>query len=623
MTKSHPEISWLGNPPTGSISAVAVTDPSSYSCLIGSGIGLSQVITLPGIDKEIICQRLPGSPAGIFSIGISPEFDLDHLILVGTNRGIFRSSPSGKNWELAPSPFTDTILCLAVSPQFSQDGFALAGSLESGILSTSNRGSSWEYRSFGLFDLSIFCLAFSPTFLRDGIVFAGTESTIYFSYNHAKAWKELPFPADTGPVLSLALSPAFPDNSTLFAGTETNGLWRSLDKGQHWEGVPLPARCINSLVALPGNDLLAATENGIYLLSLDGAAWCLVCEVQNAICLAAHPGLAIAGTVEDGAWISEDFISWRKFPQISSRTFTGMEVIPSPLGSMVFIHGIQDGVWRIQDHGETWEDITSLLNTQAVVSLCRPWNQEMFGTLLAATDAGILLSKDYGASWKTLLPGPSQLVTCSASGEAILAYQPGIGIKVSLDSGSSWEIVNGEWERNGRVIALKITQRGFLLIAHLEGIGENISLYQGTLQSTELVQQIPAGKNPVVSFWIPEGAVPDRVWFAAMGNRIYRFSQRRGGNQGKVVLTSPSGTKVTILELTGSQDDTGMQLFALSPEGVFHAQNWSNWSLITSFRDERALAMVPDIRSSHSASFSVLFLGGSVGTFDITLNRGS
>lgn len=246
---------------------------------------------------------------------------------------------------------------------------------------------------------------------------------------------------------------------------------------------------------------------------------------------------------------------------------------------------------------------------------------EEYGELLAATNVGVLHSKDLGTEWATLLPGSSQLVSGSASGREIITYQAGIGIKVSLDSGSTWGIVNGEWDQNGLVIALGISQRGLLLIAHLEGLGENICLYQGTLRNIEMVYRIPAGKHPVVSFWIPEGAVPDRVWFAAVGNLVYRFSQRRGGNHGQVALQSSSGATVTILALNGYQDQTAMHLFALTPEGIFHGRDWTNWQLATRFRDERALTMVPRSRSSHFFTFYVLFLGGAVGTVDIPLNN--
>jgi photosystem II stability/assembly factor-like uncharacterized protein len=175
-------------------------------------------------------------PLPTFALVLSSAFPQDATVMAGVAGGILRSGDGGEHWQIArvPSP-PPVVTALAVSPDFPNDGVALAGTMEDGVLFSNDRGWNWATWNFGLLDLHILCLAMSSEFARDETVFAGTEIGIFRSTNGGRAWREVDFPTDRAPVLSLALSPRFASDGVLYAGTETYGLWRSADRGRTWE----------------------------------------------------------------------------------------------------------------------------------------------------------------------------------------------------------------------------------------------------------------------------------------------------------------------------------------------------------------------------------------------------
>ena len=82
--------------------------------------------------------------------------------------------------------------------------FCLAGTLEDGVFSSTDRGGRWGAWNFGLFDLNVLCLALSPTWTRDETVYAGTETGLYRSTNGGRAWRHSGFPSELAPALCIA-----------------------------------------------------------------------------------------------------------------------------------------------------------------------------------------------------------------------------------------------------------------------------------------------------------------------------------------------------------------------------------------------------------------------------------
>src|SRR4051812_18486354 len=81
----------------------------------------------------------------------------DDTVFVGVPGALLSSTDGGQSWSTSvlptPSPFITTI---AVSPDYPQDGMALAGSMEDGVFVSDDYGNTWNAWNFGLLDQNIF-----------------------------------------------------------------------------------------------------------------------------------------------------------------------------------------------------------------------------------------------------------------------------------------------------------------------------------------------------------------------------------------------------------------------------------------------------------------------------------
>jgi photosystem II stability/assembly factor-like uncharacterized protein len=219
----------------------------------------------------------------VTAVALPADFERDHTVICGMAGGLLISGDGGKTWQLPnfPPP-PPMITAIALSPTFSEDGIALAATMEDGVLRSSDHGRTWVLWNFALLDLGVLSLAISPAFTRDETVFAGTETGIFRSTNGGRAWREVELPVDYDPVLSLAISPAFEQDGTIFAGTESKGLLISRDGGDSWipvEGI-FAGEPVNSILVAPdfaAHPEAAALSDGLAWISRDGGVeWSLL-----------------------------------------------------------------------------------------------------------------------------------------------------------------------------------------------------------------------------------------------------------------------------------------------------------------------------------------------------------
>ena len=223
-----------------------------------------------------------------------------------------------------------------------------------------------------------------------------------------------------------------------------------------------------------------------------------------------------------------------------------------------------------------------------------------------------MLSRDGGNEWTCLVEDPGQLVSISPNGRLLAAAFKETGIRISDDLGESWESLPGPWDAGGRILALAITNLHQYYIAHLDGLGVTMTLWQGKAGRFEQVLSQEAGDNPYVSFWLPSGPATDRPWYASMGSHVWKISSRAGGAYSHSSPWEEDAPFESILSLTGMQDPAGQViLLACSGQHIYKSQDFKTWVAAQDFGSERAVALslAPSYLADRSAY--ALLLGGA------------
>jgi photosystem II stability/assembly factor-like uncharacterized protein len=264
-------------------------------------------------------QKHPGKLADIpvLAACLSPGYESDSLVFLGAAGGIaYTHNLMTLHASRMPQAGIN-VVSLAVSPNFAEDGILLAGSLDYGILQSTDRGKSWKERHYGLQDLTVLALGISPDFARDKLALSGTSTAIFRTPNGGLAWREANLPCEEA-VLSITFSSYYPEDPRIFAGTEGGRLFVSQDAGRTWEIFYIfeSALSINALVSLThpisGSLLAAGVGSSIYLTANSDAHWENQEFSRDILSLASgheQNGIPfiLAGVQDEGIWLGEYF----------------------------------------------------------------------------------------------------------------------------------------------------------------------------------------------------------------------------------------------------------------------------------------------------------------------------
>jgi photosystem II stability/assembly factor-like uncharacterized protein len=194
------------------------------------------------------------SGSQVWALALHPS--LPHVLLAGTNSGIYRLDQGQKEWTHILSPADDAMLVTALAYAPDNPNVILAGTQPAGLYRSEDAGESW-----GKLEVPVKPYALTGYYLGDKPFPEGHPA----AYGR-KHWTR---------VTQIVFDPS--DSSMVCAGVEIDGAWRSTDGGKQWERTSegFKTEDIHGFAVVHnGSRILYATTNaGLHLSRDDGASW--------------------------------------------------------------------------------------------------------------------------------------------------------------------------------------------------------------------------------------------------------------------------------------------------------------------------------------------------------------
>ncbi|HYG63955.1 MAG TPA: hypothetical protein VEL74_15375, partial [Thermoanaerobaculia bacterium] len=354
-------------------------------------------------------------------------------VYAGAEQGLYKSLDGGATWALLSGGATGSAprgaLTLTIDP--SRPATVYAGDY-GGIWKSLDGGTTWAPAHGGIEPdnkTEVVALAIDPSAtstlyasvrrMRDH--YWGTGE-IWKSTNGGSAWVQVHSTSELNQFIhELALPPASPNR--VLAGVETLAVLASGDGGQTWAPANrgLTSHVVWDLESSPFPDdtLLAATSLGLFRSTDRGAHWERVLTTRTPYLAAFHPrqaGVVYAGAI-DGLYRSTDFgRNWTLLTATGAPLFTvGSFVIDPSEPRNLYATGYRlqgnvpiNGIARSTDGGASWIDMGISGAGRVLTFSIDPVRPSR---LYASGTGGVFRSTDRGKTWQQLTEGlPSRLL---------------------------------------------------------------------------------------------------------------------------------------------------------------------------------------------------------------------
>lgn len=540
------------------------------------------------------------------AVAPSARFAENSTLFAGTQTGFHRSTDAGRTWRQMLAG--GRVFAIATVPGDDAGEQIFIGTDADGILRSDDGGRTWAGANPGLLDLTVLALAFAPDAARDQTGFAATTTGLYRTRNGGKSWRAVELPLDEPAVQCLAISPAFARDRLVLAGTEGDGLWRSDDGGGNWAPVPgLPAGRIDALAFSPRDTarrlIAAATGDGVALSFDGGATWRLTGEeLPPALALAFVPDGAgetlVAGLYRAGIArlaLAESDHRWVPANTGLRATFLST-LVASPTfrdDRTLLVAGLEAGVRLSHDGGHTWGD-AGLAGAVVYGAAIAP-DAGGGRLLLAATDAGIVRSRDDGAHWEEPAAGgesPAGIVAVgvTADGGRATHYAATLDGRLiaSPDAGETWRALDTPFDA-ATVFALSCATDRMLFAGTVPRDAGVVTVWRSTDGGGSWARWLEERGGAETLPLAASGA--DEALFVGIGGRVLQPRrnawQTRGGARYPLwrgaALATEGGDPVAITALAISPNyRADGAVFAATSAGVYRSRTrgrtFDRWS---------------------------------------------
>lgn len=304
-----------------------------------------------------------GGPAQ--SLSLNPDYPTDPVVFAGGGRdfghaswggfGVFRSNDGGLTWPDRGGPENGALFDVAFSPDWQNDGYALAA-FWLGLWSTTDRGASWRQLSS----------------LETG-----------------------------GPlgITAVAVGPVIEGSRVLLAGGAYGGIWRAVGDGAPWTFLG-QVSSVSAIAFQPTNMqiALAGASDGVWRSTDAGLTWTRVTTPTQVYDLAFRPGGSEAyATFDSRIWRSDDGgLSWQPFTDLTASFLNPIGV--SADGAGLFT-AAGDTLYRYDAASSSFVTVTTNLATNYILRLAPSPTYAADKTLLLSTYDGVYISRDEGATF--------------------------------------------------------------------------------------------------------------------------------------------------------------------------------------------------------------------------------
>lgn len=515
-------------------------------------------------------------------------------LVAATVQGVYRSTNAGKNWELITPTNHDDLRnfdSVAIDPRDAQAIYAGTYHL---AWKTLDGGRNWVPIHRGMIDDSdVMHLGIDRQ--NPDRIFATACSGMYRSENRGELWAKIQgIPATARRTHFLQQDPQQPQ--TLYAGT-TQGLWKSIDDGTSWKRMT-PAQW--SLIGLvldgkrPGRLVVGIERQGIQI-SEDGGNTFRASNRgfyhQQVVSFGVDPQrpermLVVLTNQTSPVLVTHDGGSTWSPLASNLRIEQLRRVYGTPAGWWASLQG--GGLLRYDEKKSSWVRTGAVKVNVATpkpapskapaksrkpqrvpAEAARPLNEVVYDLgfsrelWLAATEHGVLASRDQGATWTQFAPAslgtsPAHALHVSADGSEISVLAPR-ALFSSSDAGSTWAHQNVGFENSG-VLRLHVVDANTLAVTSSRGmfISRDAGQHWGQANLPELV--------------ISDFAFAEGIFVASTQSRGLYLSHDRGktwepmeerGAEARFLFLKRLGESATVLAASSTEGLHALQVGAL------------------------------------------------------------